>query len=82
MEDRKTRLIYEYFNVEQKKKALILVQEDKKQLENELNGNFDNYPKIVQRVLSDTLERWQIEIEELTYDINNNIGPIRPGPFS
>ncbi|MEH7481538.1 hypothetical protein V7157_10775 [Neobacillus drentensis] len=82
MEDRKTRLIYEYFNVEQKKKALILVQEDKKQLEKELNGNFDNYPKIVQRVLSDTLERWQIEIEELTYDINNNIGPIRPGPFS
>lgn len=58
------------------------MQEDKKQLENELNGNFDNYPKIVQRVLSDTLERLQIEIEELTYDINNNIGPIRSGPFS
>ena len=82
MEDRKTRLIYEYFDVEQKQKALVLVQEDKKQLEKELKENFDKYPKIVQRVLSDTLERWQIEIEELTYDIKNNIGSIRPGPFS
>lgn len=82
VKDRKMRLIYEYSSVEQKKKALIFVQKDKKRLENEINQNIEKYPKMVKKVLYDALERFQEEIEELEYDINNNIGPIRSDPFS
>lgn len=82
MQDRKIKLIYEFMTVEQKKKALKFVQEKRKMLETEVDNNIDKYPEIVKEVLFDTLDNWQIEIEEITYEINHNIGLIRPSSFS
>ncbi|MED1470046.1 hypothetical protein [Bacillus salipaludis] len=80
MQDRRIRLIYEYMTIEKKKIALKFVQEKREILKTEVDNTIDKYPEIVKEVLLDTLDRWQFEIEELTYDINNNIGPIRQIP--
>lgn len=75
--ERKTRLLFEFLTVELKKEVLPLLIKDRDELYNVFNKNGDSYPSIVKQVLSGTLDKWNLEIEELEFDIKNNIGAIR-----
>lgn len=69
---RKTRLIYEYISVEEKKEVLKLLRMEKEELEKEMKKNMYSYPRVINQVLSDTLDKWRLEISELEDDINND----------
>lgn len=71
---RKSRKIYEYMSIEQKQEALKLLKQDKEELSKEYKKAADTYPNIVRKVISDTLDKWVLEIDELSTDIENGNG--------
>ncbi|PGM54192.1 hypothetical protein [Bacillus sp. AFS053548] len=76
--DRRIRLIYEYMNVPEKIETVRLLKKEKEELNFELDRNKELYShKLIKQILNDTLDKWELEIKELEYDIKNNIGPIR-----
>ncbi|MGM9987751.1 MAG: hypothetical protein ACI35O_11045 [Bacillaceae bacterium] len=77
MLERRARLLYEYLNVEQKKEVLLVLLRDREKLQMEYDKNKESYPKIIEDVIIDTLDRWDFEIKELEDDIKNNVGSIR-----
>ncbi|MFD0942687.1 hypothetical protein [Savagea faecisuis] len=72
--ERKSRKIYEYMTIEQKQEALKLLKQDKEELSKEYKKAAKTYPKIVRQVISDTLDKWELEIDELSIDIENGNG--------
>lgn len=75
--NRRSRLIYEYLSIEQKKEVLKNLKFDRDELHRIHVEEGRTYPKIVRDVMTDTLDRWNFEIEDLEDDIHNNIGAIR-----
>lgn len=45
------------------------------QLNEELKNNGDLFSPFIKEILVTTKDRWKLEIEELQYDIKQNIGP-------
>lgn len=72
--ERKSRKIYEYMTIEQKQEALKLLKQDKEELSKEYKKAAKTYPKIVRQVISDTLDKWELDIDELSIDIENGNG--------
>lgn len=72
--NRRTRRIYEYMTVEEKKEAEKLLKENREKLHHEFTKAGHTYPKIVTEVISDTLDKWAVEIDELQSDIENGVG--------
>lgn len=60
--------------IEQKQEALKLLKQDKEELSKEYKKAAKTYPKIVRQVISDTLDKWELEIDELSIDIENGNG--------
>ncbi|WP_413375876.1 hypothetical protein [Alkalihalobacillus sp. 1P02AB] len=74
--NRKSRRIFEYMTVEQKKEAVLLLKKDRDELSSVFEETRGSYPTIVKQVIIDSLDKWELEIEELELDIKNNVGAI------
>lgn len=71
------RRLYDYLTVDQKKDLVKKLRVEREELKKETDQNLDSYPLVVKQVLSDTLDKWALEIEQLEEDVKNNIGPIK-----
>lgn len=69
---KKTRLIYDYMTTCEKKKALELLKLNRKDLKKEISRGEDSYAPIVWQILNDTLDKWNLEIDELEEEIKEN----------
>ena len=75
--NRRLRPIFEFMTVQEKKEFIRLLKIEKEELKQELQQNAHLYThKLIKQVLTDALDKWELEIRELEYDVKNNIGPI------
>lgn len=68
------RKIYEYLTVEQKRAVVAELKADRLELQREVDQHIEVYREIVREVLLDTLDRWNLEINQLEDDIAHGRG--------
>jgi|GEM_PF-1159338 len=72
----RSRLIYEYLSIEQKMEVLKNLKTDYEELQKIYVREGNDYPKIVRQVITDTLDRWHFEIEDLEDDVDEEVNAI------